>query len=156
MGQVQRTYVVRAASPLEAMEVWVDTDRWVSWLDGFIELETRSEGWPGVGGRVRWRTTPAGRGHVEERVEHYLAGVGMTVLFDDDRSRGQQHVSFSFAEGGDGVVVHLRQEYEIKGGGPFGKLTDYLFVRSAVGASLDRTLSYFAREVAHPTLDWSE
>jgi hypothetical protein len=153
MTIVERNRVVSAASPQDAMDVWVDTDRWLTWVDGFVAIDRRSESWPQVGGEIDWHSTPAGRGAVHERVQEYLAGRAMTVMFEDDRSSGRQRVSFAPAEEGDGVDVTLRQEYEIKGGGLFGRVTDYLFVRGAVGAALDRTLSHFGHELDHPLQD---
>jgi Polyketide cyclase / dehydrase and lipid transport len=134
-----------AASVDQADRCWFDTSRWESWVDGLDRvLETR-EPWPMVGGGVTWESGPAGRGRVTETVVAYAPGDGQTVEVSDDAVTGRQTVSFAAV--GDGVEVRLRLEYRVKRRSPVTPIVDALFIRRAMAASLERTLSRFSVRV---------
>ena len=131
-----------AASVPDAERCWFDTSRWESWVDGLDRvLETRAP-WPMVGGGVTWESGPAGRGRVTETVVAYVPGDAQTVEVGDDSVTGRQTVSFAAVR--DGVEVSLRLEYRVRRRSPVTPIVDALFIRRAMAASLERTLSRFA------------
>jgi hypothetical protein len=129
----------------EAESVWYDTGRWAGFVDGFDQLERVEEGWPAVGARVAWRSGPAGRGHVVERVVAYEPLAGQTVELEDDSIRGRQQVAFTPDDGD--VAVELVLEYELKQRSPLTGLIDRLFIRPAIRSSLQATLRKFGVEL---------
>ena len=128
----------------EAEEVWYDSQRWPSWIDGFGHLAKLEGDWPAVGARSVWDSKPGGRGRVVERVSAYEARVGQSVEVEDEKLRGTQRVSFK--PDGEAVEVALELEYELKERNVLTPLTDALFIRRALRDSLKRSLARFARE----------
>src|ERR687894_247940 len=127
----------------EAEALWYDPIRWPAWVDGFGHVVEVAEGWPAAG-RVAWNSLPQGRGRVLETVLAYEPRTGQTLAVEDARLRGTQRVGFT--PGPEAVRVTLALEYELKERTPLSGLTDRLFVRRQVVASLQRTLARFARE----------
>jgi hypothetical protein len=133
------------ASVHEAESVWYDTNRWDAFIDGLERIDRVTEGWPGAGAEVNWRSGPAGRGRVVERVIGYQPLDGQALEVQDDSIRGQQRVSFAPEDGG--VTVELTLEYELKRRSLFTPLVDVLFIRPAMTASLQTTLRRFGAEL---------
>jgi uncharacterized membrane protein len=129
----------------EAERVWYDTDRWPRFIDGLESIEEVSPNWPGVGAEVRWRSGPAGRGEVAERVVAYELLDGQELDVRDDSIRGRQRISFSPEDGG--VTVELSLSYELEGRSPLMALVDLLFIRRAMTTSLRSTLHRFGAEL---------
>jgi hypothetical protein len=129
----------------EAEALWYDTDRWPHWVPGLERVEGVSGSWPGVGGQVRWRSGPAGRGSVVERVSSYEPLSEQTVEVQDDSIRGRQTVSFTPEEGE--VAVALSLSYELKRRSLLMPLVDLLFIRRAMARSLEQTLARFGAEL---------
>ena len=127
----------------EAEALWYDPVRWAAWIDGFGHVVELPDGWPAEG-RLVWDSLPGGRGRVAEVVTAYEARGGQTLAVEDSRLRGTQRVAFE--PGPDTVEITLSLAYELKDPAPLMKLTDLLFVRREVTASLRRTLARFARE----------
>ncbi len=127
----------------EAEALWYDPVRWAAWIDGFGHVVELPDGWPAEG-RLVWDSLPGGRGRVAETVTAYEARAGQTLAVEDARLRGTQRVAF--APGPDTVEITLSLDYELKDRAPLIVLTDLLFVRREVTASLRRTLARFARE----------
>jgi hypothetical protein len=139
-----RTRVDQPAAAAE--DLWYDPERWAAFVDGFHHVVKVEGGWPRVGGRVVWDSTPAGRGRVTERVVEYEARRGQTLEVDDPRMRGTQRVEF--VPGEDGCEVRLALDYELKERNPLTPVVDLLFIRRALRDALRRTLARFARELA--------
>jgi uncharacterized membrane protein len=129
----------------EAERVWYDTDRWPHFIDGLEDVEEVTPNWPGVGAEVTWRSGPAGRGHVVERVVAYELLDGQEVEVEDDSIRGRQRVSFQPDNGE--VTVELSLSYSLKSRSPLMALVDLLFVRRAMTTSLASTLHRFGAEL---------
>ncbi len=145
MGRVHASIVVSGLAS-DAEELWYDTSRWASFIDGLHHLARLEGDWPRAGARVLWDSQPGGRGRVQERVRSYEARTGQTSDVEDEQIRGTQRVSFTPAE--DGVTVALELEYALKEGRPGMWLVDLVFVRRAQKESLGRTLRRFAVELA--------
>lgn len=129
----------------EAERVWYDTGRWPHFIDGLESVEEVTPNWPGVGAQLRWRSRPAGRGVVMERVVAYELLEGQEVEVQDDSITGRQRVSFTPED--DGVNVELSLSYELKGRSPLMALVDLLFIRRAMSTSLSSTLRRFGAEL---------
>jgi hypothetical protein len=145
MGKVGAEIDVLVAIPV-VEELWYDTSRWPSFVDGFASVVKVEEGWPEVGGRLVWQSTAAGRGRVLERVTSYEPGRGQTVEVEDPKLRGVQRVEFEPLA--DGTAVALSLDYELKEPDmPVRPIVDLLFIRRALRDALRRTLVRFGREL---------
>jgi uncharacterized membrane protein len=127
-----------------AEALWYDLRRWPAFVDGLHHIEKVEGDWPQAG-RVRWVSTPDGRGLVDERVTRYEVRVGQTVAVEDPRITGTQTVRFTPTEGGCELAIEL--DYELKGANPFSPVVDALFIRRAFADALRRTLGRFKREL---------
>jgi Polyketide cyclase / dehydrase and lipid transport len=145
MGRVRASIVVPGLAS-EAEELWYDTTRWPSFIDGLHHLARLEGDWPRAGARVLWDSPPGGRGRVQERVTSYVAREGQTLEVEDEKLRGTQSVSFTPVEGG--VTVALELRYTLKEQRPGMGLVDLLFIRRPQRESLERTLRRFRTEVA--------
>lgn len=130
----------------EAEQLWYDTDRWPTWVDGLAHVAKVDGQWPEVGSKVVWDSFPAGRGRVVERVVAYEARAGQALEVEDESIRGRQSVVFSPLQ--ERVEVELALEYEIKKRSVFTPVVDLLFIRRAMLTSLGSTLSRFGVELA--------
>ena len=140
MAVVRRTTVVELA-PHAAFDLWADTSRWPTFVDGFARVVQLEPAWPEPGSKIVWESTPAGRGRVTERVVRLADDEFATEVFEE-RLHGTQTLLFDVGE----VVMQL--EYELATGGPLRKLTDLFFIRRALTDMLARTLRRFATEAA--------
>ena len=129
----------------EAESVWYDTGRWRRFIEGLESVETVAASWPGVGAEVRWRSGPAGRGEVVERVVAYEPLEGQELDVQDDSIRGRQRVLF--APDNEDVTVELSLSYELRGRSPLMAIVDLLFIRRAIKNSLSSTLHRFGAEL---------
>jgi polyketide cyclase/dehydrase/lipid transport protein len=145
MGRVHASIVVPGLAS-EAEELWYDTTRWASFVDGLHHLARLEGDWPRAGARVLWDSQPGGRGRVQERVTSYVAREGQTLDVEDEKLRGTQRVSFTPVEGG--VTVTLELRYTLKEQRPGMAVVDLLFIRRPQRESLERTLRRFRTEVA--------
>lgn len=132
----------------EAEELWYDTSRWATFVDGFHHVASRAPEWP-QGGTLMWDSTPGGRGRVLERVESHEARVGQTAQVEDEQLSGRQTISFE-ARDVEHVRVVLELRYELKNRplGPLTPVLDALFIRPRQREALARTLARFRRELA--------
>jgi len=150
MGKVEATTEIEA--PLaEVWELYFDHTRWASWVDGFREVVTKSD-YPEKGGALRWRTTAAGRGDVEELVTAHEPRSLHRVSYVDPASTGVLEVTFEMlaattAESGRLTRVRQEVDYRVTSGGPFRALVDFLFIRTQVRLSLERSLADLRLEV---------
>ena len=129
----------------EAERVWYDIDLWPRFIDGLDSVEEVTPNWPGVGAEVRWRSGPAGRGRVVERVVSYELLDGQEVEVQDDSILGRQRVSFTPEDGT--VTVELSLSYTLRRRSPLMALIDLLFIRRAMTTSLQSTLHRFGAEL---------
>lgn len=125
----------------QAQTAWCDVSRWPDWVDGLARVVSVDPGWPEVGSAVVWRSGPAGRGQVTERVEAYEALAGITVGVQDDTMLGTQRVGFEPVP--EGVRVEVALEYRIRRRNPVTWLVEWLFVRRPMITSLTRSLERF-------------
>jgi uncharacterized membrane protein len=133
--------------PEQAFDLWVDTARWPMFIDGFSIVESADGDWPAEGAELVWRSTPAGRGRVSEKVIASERPVVLTTQVLEETLTAKQTVSFEPVEEG-GSAVGLEFEYVLTTGGPLRFLTDVFFIRRAESDALARTLSRFATEAA--------
>ncbi len=98
--------------------------------------------WPAAGAVVTWRSGPAGRGRVTERVLEHAVGHGQTCAVGDDAIEGRQSIAFAPVSGG--VQLTLRLAWRRRSPGPVGVLVDLIFSRRAMADSLAHTLDRFA------------
>ena len=129
-----------------AEALWYDTQRWPAFIDGLHHVEVVEGKWPETGARVRWVSTPDGRGLVEESVTHYEVRRGQALHVEDPRIRGTQKVSFTPKPDG---VSHMTIEldFRVKNLNPVAAALSGFFIRRAMTDMLRRTLSRFRREL---------
>ena len=145
MGRVHASIVVPGLTS-QAEELWYDTTRWASFVDGLHHIARLDGDWPRAGARVLWDSQPGGRGRVQERVTSFVAREGQTLQVEDEKLHGTQRVSFTPVEGG--VMVTLELRYTLKQQRPGMAVVDLLFIRRPQRESLERTLRRFRTEVA--------
>ena len=137
--------VAAVAGSLEEVEaLWYDPARRPSWLDGFGRVASLQGEWPRRGAVLTWDSRPGGRGRVRERVVAHEPGAGQRSEVEDERLEGVQSVAFEAREGG--VQITFAIDYRLKERTLVTPLVDLLFVRRAMTASLQRSLTRFARE----------
>ena len=144
MSRVRASIAITALAS-EAEELWYDTNRWPTFIDGLHHIARLEGEWPHEGARVLWDSNPGGRGRVQERVTAYAAREGQTLEVEDEKIRGTQRVIFTPTESG--VTVTLELRYELKDSKPGMPLFDLLFIRRPQRDSLARTLRRFRTEV---------
>jgi uncharacterized membrane protein len=142
MGRVKAEVTV-AALASAAEELWYDTNRWPTFVDGLAHVAKVEGDWPRAG-RVVWDTKIDGRGRVDERVTTHEARVGQTVSVEDEKVTGTQRVEFHPTSGGCRIVLSL--DYRLKMNGPASFVIDR-FARRPMRDSLKRTLARFKREL---------
>lgn len=142
MGRVRAEVKVAALASV-AEELWYDTGRWPTFVDGLAHVAKVEGDWPRAG-RVLWDAKVDGRGRVDERVESHEARVGQTLAVEDDKIRGTQRVEFH--PDGDGCKVVLSLDYTLKMDPPQRQVID-LFARRPMRDSLKRTLQRFRHEL---------
>jgi uncharacterized membrane protein len=143
MGLARAATLVPLA-PQEAYDLWTDTSRWSTFVDGFGHVERLDDGWPEAPAKLVWRSVPGGRGVVTERVSKALPGALHEVVVFEERLDGTQTVTFSPEE--DGARVELQLDYKVSVGGPLKAVVDALFIRRAQNDALGRTLRRFRTE----------
>lgn len=143
MAQLTESAVVEA-SLAQTWDYYFESSGWPAWVEGFKAIESQS-GYPEAGGTLVWRSTPAGRGTVRERVLAHQARTLHRIAFEDPESSGELTTRFEVE--GEAVRVTLELDYALASSGPFAWLTERLFVRGQVAKSLQRTLARFRLEV---------
>jgi len=130
-------------TPPEALGLWAEVDRWPSFIEGFARPLEVVRGWPEVGGRVVWESTPDGRGRVTETVTERTADRFSTQVYESALVGTQ---TLRVLPANDGSEVELSLEYELARYGPLRGLADAIFIRRALRDALKRTLFRFAIE----------
>jgi uncharacterized membrane protein len=142
MGRV-RAEVRVAVLASAAEELWYDTARWPTFVDGLAHVAKVDGDWPRAG-RVLWDAKVDGRGRVDERVVAHEARVGQTLSVEDEKITGTQRIAFQ--PDGDGCTVVLTLDYRLKMDPPRRQVIDF-FTRRPMRDSLKRTLQRFKREL---------
>jgi uncharacterized membrane protein len=148
MGKVDQSIVIDA--PLaEVWDFYFEPRTWPMWVDQFASVVS-SDGYPEVGGTLRWKSVAAGRGEVTEKVLAHEPRTLHRVSFQDPESEGELETRFAIepGEGTGSTRVDQRLEYAITKGGTLTLLTDIFFVRSQMRGSLQRSLGRLRLEVA--------
>ena len=143
---VARERGVTALPPAQALDLWLDTARWPTFVDGFGAIDRRHDRWPEPGATVVWRSRPGGRGTVTEKVASLEPPGRVVTDVLDDKLGGRQTVTFEEDAGGCVVLVEL--DYTLNDGGPLMALADAVFIRRSLRDSIRRTLARFAVEAA--------
>lgn len=135
---------VEISAPLaDVWDLYFDRDRWAAWVDGFASVASRSDDYPEPGGTLRWRSTPAGRGEVDERVLTHEFRSLHRIAFEDPATNGELETRFEMRPAGDdGRATCVTQvlDYKLTSGGLLAPITDFLFIRSQQRRSLQRSL----------------
>jgi hypothetical protein len=142
MGRVKAVVAV-AALASAAEELWYDTARWPTFVDGLAHVAKVEGEWPRAG-RVVWDAKVDGRGRVQERVVSHEARVGQTLDVEDDKITGTQRIAFH--PSGDRCKVVLSLDYTLKMDPPQRQVIDF-FARRPLRDSLKRTLKRFQHEL---------
>jgi len=143
MATVDETVQI-GASLAEVWDHYFDVRGWGSWVDGF-QTTIEAEGYPEADGTLRWRSIPAGRGEVTERVLEHEPRRSHLVEFSDPEMEGRLETRFEIA--GEGTRVTQELTYSLRGKGPIAWLGGLLFVKAQVRASIQRSLLGFKRAV---------
>jgi hypothetical protein len=130
-------------APEATLILWTNVSRWPTFVEGFAHLVQNDANWPAPDTHVVWKSVPAGRGQVTEKVIESRSDRIATMVFED-RLAGKQ--TFRVGPTEHGAAVELSLEYALTKYGPLGPLADALFVRRAIRDSLRRTLYRFAIE----------
>ena len=138
------TVEASAEVPAPLADVWdlyFDPGRWPAWVDQFAAVVS-TDGYPEAGGHLVWRSTAAGRGQVRERVVEHEPRSLHRVEFEDPESRGTLETRFAIVAAGEESRTRVAQRlsYRLTGGGPLAPITDFLFIRSQMRGSLERSL----------------
>jgi uncharacterized protein YndB with AHSA1/START domain len=137
MGKVAEELLI-PASLAEVWDLYFDPDRWRAWVDEFHAVDSISDGYPEIGGRLVWHSGEAGRGQVTETVVDHEPRRLHKIRFADPHAEGEQLTSFAIE--GDGTKVKIELVYGLMQPGLLGPITDRLFIRSQMGGSLARSL----------------
>jgi hypothetical protein len=127
----------------EVWDTFFDEAGWPMWVDGFDSV-LQQLGYPEAGGNLRWKSIPAGRGEVSERVVAHEPRRLHKVAFSDPESSGELTTSFEIKGGR--VLARREMTYEISRGGLFTAAADFFFVRRQVAGALERELSGLKHE----------
>ena len=135
---------VEVPAPLaDVWDLYFDADRWPSWVDGFAAVVS-ADGYPEAGGELVWRSTAAGRGQVRERVVAHEPRSLHRIEFEDPESRGTLETPFEISPSGDGAADEGRpsgSHYELdRAAARSAPITDFLFIRTQMRRSLERSL----------------
>jgi hypothetical protein len=142
MGRVKAEVTVRALASA-AEELWYDTSRWPTFVDGLAHVQKVEGDWPRAG-RVLWDAKVDGRGRVDERVVSHEARTGQTLAIEDEKLTGTQTVEFHPND--DGCRIVLTLSYTLKMDPPTRQAIDF-FARRPLRDSLKRTLTRFQQEL---------
>ena len=142
MAELSESVLVEA-SLAETWDFYFEPRGWPAWVDGFGSVVS-AEGYPVQGGSLVWRSTPAGRGEVSERVLEHEERRRHLIEFADPTSSGRLRTDFAIE--GPGTRVTQTLQYRLARSGPFSWLTDRIFVRGQLHQSLARSLQRFKHE----------
>jgi hypothetical protein len=142
---VKRTSVSRVVEGpgIEVEQLWHDSTRWASWIDGFASLQKLEGAWPQAGSRRVWVTRVGGRGIVMERATAFTAGDGQTVVFEDEKVRGEQELLFET----DGVRTRITVSFGFEAKEKLAPARVW-WLRRQLRQAWERSLARFSYELA--------
>jgi uncharacterized protein YndB with AHSA1/START domain len=144
VGVVEQEVLVPA--PLaEVWDFYFDPRGWPEWVDSFGSL-IESNGYPGAGGTLRWKSVPAGRGEVTEKVLEHEPRHRHRVEFSDPSMEGEMTVTFAIE--GEGTKVVASMDYRLLDKSVFARLGSLLFLKAQLRGTLRRSLDALVPEVA--------
>jgi Polyketide cyclase / dehydrase and lipid transport len=146
VGTVSARRFLTDASAGEAEALWYALARRPTFIDGFARLDVGDDAWPQAGSRIVWSSPPSGRGRVVERVTALEPGRSQSAAVEDGEMWATQTVRFEPRAAGCEIVLEL--SYRLKREGLPGALADVIYFRRRLRASVARTLSRFAIELA--------
>lgn len=146
MPKVRVGRVLADAQVSEVEALWLDPESWTRYVDGFGALARTDGEWPHPGARVVWDSRPGGRGRVVEDGDSYEPGAKIVTTLQDGEMTGTQTVTLG--EDDLGVRMEIELQYDRTNAGALKQATESLFVKSALKASLKRTLERFDQELA--------
>jgi hypothetical protein len=133
------------ASLAETWDAYFDSRLWGSWVDGFQAAVERSPGYPAeVGSTLVWRTIPAGRGTVRERVLEHQERRVHRVASPSIANRVSS--SPSMVGSANATRVDQTLTYRLLDRGPIARIGAVFFVKTQVRSSMERTLAAFRHE----------
>ena len=131
--------IVVPGSLAEVWDLYFEQRTWPSWVDEFHAVEEREDAYPEQGGRLVWRSGPAGRGRVEETVLVHEPRHTHKIAYIDPNSSGEQLTTFEIS-GPDAVKVKIELHYELVRPS-FLPFTNRLFIRPQMRGMLKRSLA---------------
>ena len=137
--------IVVPGSLAEVWDLYFDQRTWPAWVDEFHAVEERDDAYPEQGGRLVWRSGPAGRGRVEETVLVHEPRRRHEITYLDPNSSGRQLTTFEIS-GPNKVTVRIELHYELVRPN-FLPFTDRLFIRPQMRSMLARSLEGLRTEV---------
>ena len=144
MGVVEQEVLVPA--PLaDAWDHYFEPRAWPDWVDSFgsvIEID----GFPEAGGTLRWKSVPAGRGEVREKVIEHEHRRKHRIEFADPSLAGEMTVVFSIE--GEGTKIVASMDYRLLDKSVFARLGALLFLKAQLRGTLRRSLDAFVPEAA--------
>jgi hypothetical protein len=143
MTRVNESILVRA-SLAETWDHYFEPLGWRTWVDQF-EAVAAIDGYPEAGGTLRWRSVPAGRGEVSERVLEHEPRRHHRIAWEDQASEGELETTFEMQRQSTRVTQTLT--YDLRDPGLFTRAANLLFVRAQMRRSLERSLTRFRHEV---------
>jgi hypothetical protein len=143
MTRVSESIVVRA-SLAETWDHYFEPLGWRAWVDQF-EAVVATDAYPLAGGTLRWRSVPAGRGVVSERVLEHEPRRLHRIAWEDPASEGELETTFEMRR--ESTRVSQSLEYRLRDPRLFARMANLLFVRSQMRRSLERSLTRFRHEV---------
>jgi uncharacterized protein YndB with AHSA1/START domain len=144
VGVVQQEVVVPA--PLaEVWDLYFDSRAWPDWVDSFGSV-IEVDGYPDAGGTLRWKSVPAGRGEVTEKVLEHEPRRKHRIEFSDPSMAGEMTVTFAIE--GDGTRVTTAMDYRLLDKSVFARLGSLLFLKAQLRGTLRRSLDALAPEAA--------
>lgn len=142
VGVVEEDVTV-AASLADAWDAYFEPRMWPSWVDSFGSV-TALDGYPQVGGTLRWKSVPAGRGEVTETVLEHEPRRLHRIRFTDPSLQGEMSVSFAIE--GEGTKVKAVFEYRVVDPSLFARAAALIFVKPQIRGTLRRSLDAFAND----------
>ena len=147
MSVVEQQVVVPA--PLaDVWDLYFDPRAWGAWVDSFgsvIEID----GYPEAGGTLRWKSVPAGRGEVTEKVLEHEHRRKHHIEFADPSLEGEMTVAFSME--GEGTKIVATMDYRLLDKSVFARLGALLFLKAQLRGTLRRSLDALVPEAAGRT-----
>jgi hypothetical protein len=137
--------VVVGASLADAWDLYFEPRNWPDWVDSFGSL-IEIDGYPDAGGTLRWKSVPAGRGEVVEKVLEHEPRRKHRIEFADPSLAGQMTVTFAIE--GEGTKIVAAMDYRLLDKSVFARLGALLFLKAQLRGTLRRSLDAFAPEVA--------